>query len=220
MYEQQILNLIKKESPQNPLAYVQNIVRSYASDNLREVMLADRECNADAFRTTFSGNIEAEILVLNDRPRPGQSSIHSMADSDELELLSKVFEHFDYNPQDAFYIDAVNCLTYKEVQGEKIVRAPSRQEIEACRVFVDHAIDIVRPKVILLLGPIASGMYQNEAFMSIRGEVVLTKGIQSIVTYNPEKLLNRQGQIDEHSLSDMKEEFVQDIESLLTILKN
>ena len=217
MYEKQILNLIKKEAPLNPLAYVQDIVRDYALENLQQVMLACRETNEDDYRTTFYGNPKADILILNDRPRE-RGSIYSLQETEELEMVSKVFNHFGYDPADLFFIDAVNCLTYKDIGGEKLIRTPSKEEVLSSKVFVDHAIDIVRPKAILLLGPMASGVYQSKAFSEVKGSWIEAKGVPAIATYHPERLLNRDGRLHEDDIADMKEEFITHIEMLINSL--
>lgn len=213
MYEKQILDLVKKASPRNPLAYVNNIVKQYAADNLRQVMLACREVEYDTFRSTFDGDVHADIMIISDVPRSEHEE--SLRETEEKEMIEKVFDALGYDPSRLFYIDAINLLPVREVAGQQMIRLPNQLESKSSKVFVDHAIDIVRPKAILLLGPVASGMYLDVSFTEAKHKWMNAKGVPAIATFHPEKLLDREGKLHEDDLADMKELFITDIETLI-----
>ena len=213
MYEKQILDLVKKAAPRNPLAYVNNIVKEYAAENLRQVMLACREVGYDTFRSTFDGDLSADIMIVSDVPR--SEFVESLKDTEEREMIEKVFSFLGYDPNRLFYIDAINLLPIREVGGEQMVRLPNQAESTSSKVFVDHAIDIVRPKAILLLGPIASGMYLDVSFTESKHKWINVNGVPAVPTFHPEKLLNKDGKLNEEDLADMKELFINDIESII-----
>lgn len=217
MYEQQILALVKKAAPQNPIAYMNEIIKDYTAENLSRVMLGCRESGQDDFRTTWNGNVRADIVIINDRPRG--DSIYSLEGTNEMDLIQRAFSGMGYEG-DLFFIDAVNFNTYKSADGNIIPRTPTREEVDSCQVFINHAIETVRPKVVLLLGAIASNVYLREPFIKVRGEWIVAHGVPAIATHHPTKLLNEDGMFDDETVADMKEEFLDDIEKILTKIQS
>lgn len=212
--QSKILKLIKQDAPLNPIAYVQDIVRDMAVDTLQYVMSEYKEEGEKPYRTLFHGNPRADLLIINDRPYI-EGSIYSLQDTSEGELLHKVLDHFGYDKSNVAYIDAINFIPYRRVGNDLIERLPSKQEMISCKAFTDYAIDIVRPKAILLLGPIASSMYHNQSFNEVAHQVIQTQGFLSVATYSPHRLLNVDQLLTEDALALEKDEFVTDIEELL-----
>ncbi len=65
-------------------------------------------------------------------------------------------------------------------------RAPRREEIAACRGFLARQMEIIRPKVVVLLGRTASGeMLGVDRMAESHGRVVKREGTNYFVTYHP-----------------------------------
>lgn len=221
--EERILQLVKLQDPQNPLAYVQDIVRDYAIEKLALAMDACEECvPKDEMRSKMHGNVRAPIMVISDKPTREQLEngyTAPLEGTEGLNMLNKLWDYFNVPDEKLFYINAVNFAPFKDVNGDKIDRIPSKTEIDACSPFLFHAIDIVRPKVILLLGPIVSNIFKQEAFSKVRGEWIIARGIPAMPTYHPNTLVDYEDKLDEDSLQDKKDEFVFDVENLVNYLK-
>jgi DNA polymerase len=221
--EERILQLVKLQDPQNPLAYVQDIVRDFAVEKLALTMDADEECvPKDEMRSKMHGNVRAPIMVISDKPTRKQLEngyTTPLEGTEGLDMINKLWDHFEIADDKLFYMNAVNFAPFKEADGKKLDRIPSKTEIDANNPFLFHAIDIVKPKVILLLGPIVSNIFKQEAFSKVRGEWITARGIPAMPTYHPNTLLDYEGKLDQDSLQDKKDEFVYDVENVVNYLK-
>ncbi len=70
-------------------------------------------------------------------------------------------------------------------------RAPTTEESEACRHYLDRQIALIRPKLIVALGRSAATTLLNvdATIASLRGRVHRYRGVPLVVTYHPAYLL-------------------------------
>jgi DNA polymerase len=70
-------------------------------------------------------------------------------------------------------------------------RQPEKDEVATCSPFLLRQLDVIRPKVIVCLGNIAtqSLLGTNRSISSFRGQWVDFRGIQLLATYHPAYLL-------------------------------
>lgn len=70
-------------------------------------------------------------------------------------------------------------------------RTPEAQEMAACKPFLDRQIDLLQPKVIVLLGRAAvhSVLDSDKSLAAMRGQRFDYRGIPVVVTYHPAYLL-------------------------------
>jgi uracil-DNA glycosylase len=132
-----------------------------------------------------SGNPKAELLFVGEGPG---------ADEDEQglpfvgragQLLTDMIEKGLKIPRPEVYIcNIVKCRP----PGN---RKPERDEVDACRAFVERQIDAVRPRAICLLGATAAEtiLDSRESMGRLRGRWFEFHGIPVIVTYHPAFLL-------------------------------
>ena len=66
-------------------------------------------------------------------------------------------------------------------------RTPTAEEIAACRPFLERQIDLVKPRLIVLLGKAAvqAVLGREEPMARLRGEVFSFRGIPVVATYHP-----------------------------------
>jgi DNA polymerase len=70
-------------------------------------------------------------------------------------------------------------------------RTPEASEMAACRPFLLRQIELIQPKVIVLLGKAAvhSVLGEDKSLASMRGRVFDFRGVPAVVTYHPDYLL-------------------------------
>jgi DNA polymerase len=70
-------------------------------------------------------------------------------------------------------------------------RVPEREEIDACRAYLDAQIDVIRPRVICTLGSPATKtlLDTNEGINALRGRLFDYRGFRLIPTFHPAYLL-------------------------------
>ena len=70
-------------------------------------------------------------------------------------------------------------------------RNPTPQELSTCRPFLERQVDLVQPRVILALGPLAvvALLGSTEPIGKLRGRLHSWRGVPVVVTYHPVYLL-------------------------------
>ena len=157
-------------------------------EKIREDLGDCHRCKLAGGRKTIvfgSGNPKAELLFVGEGPG---------ADEDEQglpfvgragQLLTQMIEKGIKIPRPDVYIcNVVKCRP----PGN---RKPEKDEVAACRQFVERQIDSVRPRVIVVLGATAVetllGLHQSMG--SLRGRWQEFHGIPLMITYHPAFLL-------------------------------
>jgi uracil-DNA glycosylase family 4 len=127
------------------------------------------------------------------------------------ESLKLVFESLNVDTSKLFFMNTVNCWPHKKM-GDKIMkRTPLKTEVQNCVPFVKYAIEVVQPRVIILLGSVASNLFYKEAITKARGNWIEVMGIQAMLTYHPGYFAEIEGKKDEDSIYQAKCEFYDDI---------
>lgn len=223
--ETRILNLVKQANPINPLAYVRNIVKEYSREKLDSYLM---QCDACGLcrgpKSLTKGNVNADVMIIGEavsevQTKLGKDFVYPMEGTQGLILLQKVLDHYHVNPDEVFYMNAVNCYPHKEIDGKILPRTPSKKEVTECKVFLDYAIDIVRPSLIILLGSVALNLYKKEAISKARGNWIDVRGIPAMPTYHPEYFIQIEGKKHPDLIEELKIDFVDDIEKALLYIQ-
>jgi len=179
-------------------------------EKIREDLGDCRRCKLAGGRKTIvfgSGNPKAELLFVGEGPG---------ADEDEQglpfvgragQLLTQMIEKGMKIPRPDVYIcNVVKCRP----PGN---RKPEKDEVAACRQFIERQIDAVRPRVIVVLGATAVetllGLHQSMG--SLRGRWQEFHGIPLMITYHPAFLLRD---------PNRKPEAWEDLKKVLALLKS
>jgi len=157
-------------------------------EQIREDLGDCRRCKLWEGRKTIvfgSGNPRAELLFVGEGPG---------ADEDEQglpfvgragQLLTQMIEKGLQIPRPDVYI--CNIIKCRPPENRK----PERDEVAACRQFVERQIVAVRPRVIVALGATAAEtlLGTHQSMGSLRGQWKEFRGIPLMVTYHPAFLL-------------------------------
>lgn len=215
-----VLNLIKQANPSNPLSYAHDIVRDYAREKLDSYIDGCKDCSiCEGHKSLTKGNANAGIMVIGESVAEDQidnpNQIYPLEGTEGQVLLEKVFDHFNVNPDEIFYINAVNCFPYKKIDDQTLSRTPSKKEVDNCKVFLEYAIDIVKPTVIILLGSVALNVFHKNAITKVRGQWIDIKGISAMPTFHPEYFIQIEGKKHPDIIEEHKIDFCEDIKNAL-----
>jgi uracil-DNA glycosylase len=157
-------------------------------EQIREDLGDCRRCKLSQGRKTIvfgSGNPKAELVFVGEGPG---------ADEDEQglpfvgragQLLTDMIEKGLKIPRPDVYIcNIVKCRP----PGN---RKPERDEVAACRQFVERQLDSIRPRVVCALGSTAAEtlLDTRESMGRLRGKWYEFRGLPVMVTYHPAFLL-------------------------------
>ena len=194
MNKNKILELIKEDNPENPLSYVNSIIQDYALNKMNNQILCCKDCkNCDTIKSIGIGPANSYVMIIGDYVSSNQATENENDDNyyvkplsdDSCEDLYTVFDFLNIDKDKIFFMNAVNCWSHKKVGKEIISRPPDNIEITNCFVYLRHAIEIVKPKAILVLGNVANNIFRKSVISKVRGEWFDIYGIPSIGTYHP-----------------------------------
>jgi len=155
---------------------------------LEQVALACTKCGLARTRTKVvfgAGSPEADILFIGEAPGRDEDRQGIPFVGRAGQLLTKIIENGMKMTRGDVYI--ANILKCRPPNN----RPPTPVETALCRPYLFRQIEIIRPKVIVLLGATAvRGLLELKAPMSqLRGRFQEWHGIQVMPTFHPAYLL-------------------------------
>jgi uracil-DNA glycosylase len=148
-------------------------------------------CSLGKLRRNFvfgSGNAHASLMLIGEAPGADEDEQGLPFVGKAGELLTKMLAavHLD-RKKDVFIANVLKCRPPEN-------RNPEGAEILACKHILLSQIDIIKPKVILLLGRIAAHtlLDTNASIASLRTQTHSIAGTQAFVTYHPASLLRNE----------------------------
>jgi uracil-DNA glycosylase family 4 len=137
------------------------------------------------------GNPESHILVVSERPGDNEDVMAQAFVGRSGELLDKIMASIGLDTNhDMLIVNVVKCKA-------EIDRAPTAPEADACLPYLRRQIELMRPKIILLLGAVALKYLVkgrgDEFSMDKEAGHLFTEpefpGVQFLVLYHPAFLL-------------------------------
>jgi len=162
----------------------------YNSQNIDELMNCIsncKECELGNSRKNFvfgKGNHKAEIMIIGEAPGADEDDQGEPFVGRAGQLLTKMLEAIELQRDDVFIANILKCRPPNN-------RRPSADEIRECEPYLQKQIEIIKPKLILVLGLTAvSSLLKKDYKMSeIRGTVMDYRGIKLLISYHPAALL-------------------------------
>lgn len=214
--QNQIYELVKEANPDNPLAFVHNIVKPLAKERLDDCIFSCDACGICELKqkTVTYGNPNAPIMIIGEScSEYQQGAMNVPLDDIYGDKLRDVLDELCVTNDSIFYMNSVCCFPHRYVKDEVVGRAPTVQERKECKVFLDYAIDMVRPLLIICLGAVAINAINEDIGMSnvnnIRGEYFTYRDIPVMPTYHPKFFINEDN--DEELNVEYEKKFKDDI---------
>ena len=145
------------------------------------------KCGLGKTRTNFVfgvGNPKADIVVIGEAPGADEDSQGEPFVGRAGQLLNKILEATGFAREEVFILNILKCRP----PGN---RNPAPDEVELCRPYLEKQLKLINPKLILLLGKVASEslLKTKEPLNKLRGKTHDYKGWKVRVTFHPAALL-------------------------------
>jgi DNA polymerase len=159
-------------------------------EELRAILGDCRRCalHRDRKRLVFGeGAPDAELLFVGEGPGGDEDRVGRPFVGEAGRLLTRIVEAMGLSREQVYICNVVKCRPPRN-------RDPEETEIAACRPFLQHQVDLVRPKVICTLGRVAGGALLGGGFAVTRdrGTWFEYRGIPVMPTFHPAYLLRNQ----------------------------
>lgn len=187
---------IANTMPENQLAAIQNCT---SLEELRTLMSTFEGCNLKQTATNMvfaDGNPQAKIMLIGEAPGADEDREGRPFVGLSGQLLDRMLKTVDLSREKNIYIS--NIIPWRPPGN----RQPTPQEISLCRPFIQRHIELINPKILILVGGVATKTILNAAdgIMKLRGQwhayssSGLPAPIKTMATFHPAYLLRSPGQ--------------------------
>jgi len=193
---------LKKTLPQRQVNSVANIdFSNFDFEQLKNFTKACIMCPLNQRRTNVvfgEGSSNAELMFILEEPGIEEDKNSTPLHGEPKELLNKMIEAMGFTQDEIFITNAVKCHPINGVE-------PSAEEVETCKKHLNRQIELIRPKVIIIMGALPLKYLLNGTKISNeRGKWREYKNIKVMPTFHPAFLL-RQPSKKKEVWNDLKE---------------
>jgi len=156
-------------------------------DTLRCVTLECRKCRLSQMRQNVvfgEGNPEAGIFVIGEAPGAEEDAQGRPFVGRSGQLLEKILLAIGFQRNDVYIGNIIKCRPPEN-------RNPLGDEIESCKPWLMQQLEIINPRILLLLGRVAANtILDNTLSMgAMRGHIIKWNRFDCVVTYHPAAFL-------------------------------
>ena len=156
-------------------------------DSVRNVAIVCTKCRLAEMRRNVvfgEGNPHAGLFVIGEAPGAEEDAQGRPFVGRSGQLLDKILLAIGFERKDVYIGNIIKCRPPEN-------RNPLADEIECCMPWLNEQLEIVAPKILLLLGRVAANtiLGNNLSMAAMRGRIIRWKGFDCVVTYHPAALL-------------------------------
>ena len=146
-----------------------------------------QKCSLGATRNKFVfgvGNPNADLMLIGEAPGAEEDKQGIPFVGRAGKLLTDILKAINFEREEVYIANILKCRPPNN-------RDPLPSEREVCKPYLYKQIELIKPKIILCLGKVASNVLlnKNDSLTKLRGDVHELNGIKAMVTYHPAALL-------------------------------
>ncbi len=150
---------------------------------LEEKIRECRLCNLSENRTNAvpgSGNYKAKLMIIGEAPGRNEDLQGLPFVGQAGKLLEQMLNEINIKREDVFITNVVKCRPPEN-------RDPTEEEINICKPYLFKQIELINPKVILLLGKysLKTILNMNLKITYLKGRVFIKNDKYIFCTYHP-----------------------------------
>jgi len=160
---------------------------SHGLADIEAQALGCTRCDLSASRKSVvfgSGSAQANLMFIGEAPGAEEDRQGLPFVGRAGELLTRIIGAINLSRDEVYIANIIKCRP----PGN---RDPRPDEVTACRGYLERQIDLIAPKVIVLLGKVAAQtLLGNDLPLGrMRGQWYKVRGVETRVTYHPAALL-------------------------------
>ena len=176
-------------------------------DALRSQVISCTKCSLSKSRTNAvagKGNCNAEILFIGEAPGRNEDLKGEPFVGTAGKILTEALEYAGLSRDDVFITNVVKCRPPNN-------RIPLEEERNACQQYLIDELDIIKPKIICILGNTAYGsILGGDSITKNRGKIIKKNNYLYFLTIHPAAVIYT---------PDLKQVLKDDIKTLVKILE-
>ena len=125
------------------------------------------------------GDFRKRIMLIGEAPGKKEDLLGKPFCGLAGKFLDVVLKELNLSRKDIFITSVIKCRPPKN-------RKPKRDEIESCKLFLSQQIEILKPKLIVLLGQVAlETFFKNKKISNAHGSFLKKGKLKFFVTFHP-----------------------------------
>ncbi|MCX8028837.1 MAG: uracil-DNA glycosylase [Brevinematales bacterium] len=129
------------------------------------------------------GNYNAKLMIIGEAPGYEEDIQGKPFVGRAGQLLTKLLEEIGIKRSNVYITNVVKCRPPNN-------RIPAQDEVLACRGYLRRQFEIIKPKVVLILGSTSlKAVLGEEKITKVRGEIFDIDGIIFLPTFHPAAVL-------------------------------
>ena len=162
---------------------------SYLS--LKERILHCEKCELSQARRNAvpgEGNLGTELVFVGEAPGRDEDIEGRPFVGKAGQLLTKIINAMHFKREDVYITNVVKCRPPDN-------RTPHRGEIEKCKGYLLEQLEIIKPRVIVTLGKVATDFFvrSTSGMTALRGNFYEFGDIQLMPTFHPSYIIRNEG---------------------------
>ncbi len=149
---------------------------------VHQEILDCRKCPLYASRRNAvpgEGSINAQVMLVGEAPGAKEDESGRPFDGRSGNLLTDMIAEIGFSREEVFITSVLKSRPPNN-------RAPRKNEIEACRPYLKRQIDIIGPRIVVLLGGVAvSSIVGPKKISEVHGRLYEVEGRRFFITYHP-----------------------------------
>ena len=175
-------------------------------DSIRSQVISCTKCNLSKTRTNAvpgKGNLKADILFIGEAPGRNEDLKGEPFVGSAGNILSEALASSGLSRDDVYITNVVKCRPPNN-------RIPLQDEKESCQPYLSKELEIIKPKIICIMGNTAYGsLLGGNSITKNRGKVIEKDGQRYFLTIHPAAVIYNQ---------ELKSVLKADMKSLVEIL--
>ena len=124
------------------------------------------------------GNLKADIMFINDFPKAPEKRTGEVLFGKRYSLFKSLLFTINIGKHNAYFTNLIKCKTPKN-------RKPTTFEIRKCYDYLLKEIELVQPKIIVLLGKtVTNEIFPNVDFKSTIGKTIDVGGVSFVIMHD------------------------------------
>ena len=177
------------DTQQNTGSVVEMNTSEYSQMNIEQLQDVVKNCKKCVLcksrkQTVFGeGSITADLMLIDEGPGRDEDEQGRPFVGRSGQLLTKMLKAMGFEREEVFITNIVKCRPPNN-------RNPNPDEADMCMPYLLRQIEIIQPKVIILLGAVAMQFLLHQTgIMRKHGQWFEFKGIKVLPTFHPSFLL-------------------------------
>ena len=158
-------------------------------DSIRSRVISCTKCSLSNTRTNAvpgKGNPKAEILFIGEAPGRSEDLKGEPFVGSAGKILSEVLDSVGLSRDDVYITNVIKCRPPNN-------RIPLQEEKDACNQYLEKELEIIKPKIICIMGNTAYGSLLNgNSITKNRGKIIEKDGQRYFLTIHPAAVIYNQ----------------------------